>query len=96
VSDADAGDDDVIDEAFAWLGENVVAYTDIAGEIRDEAAGVRMRIEEMSVDTPVELDVRVDADGHVSLGCAPPLYPVETTFAPVLHRLRFTARATLR
>jgi hypothetical protein len=85
--------DRTIDEAFSFLGENVAAFTDLIGEIVDHDAGVRMQIEELSIETPVELDVRVDEAGAVHLGCAPPLYAVEATVEPVFHRLRIRAVA---
>lgn len=79
-----------IDEAFAHLRENVVAYADLFGEERDDALGIRMQIEEVGIDTPIELDVRVDAAGRVAIGCAPPLYRLETGVMPVFHQVRIT------
>ncbi len=87
--------DQVIDEAFAVIAANIIAYVDVAGVIEDEDAGIRMSIEELSIETPIELDVRVTADGAVIIGCAPPIYPVERTIEPVLHTLRIRAAARL-
>ena len=86
----------VPDEAYAWLSENVAAYTDLIGEISDEAAGVRMRAESITIETPVELEIGVEDDGSVRIACAPPVYAVEATLEPVFHRLRFTAVADSR
>ncbi|UJR82741.1 hypothetical protein [Sandaracinus amylolyticus] len=83
-----------IDEAFAPFRENLLAYTDLTGEIVSRDAGVRMSIESLEVETPIELDVIVGDDGRVSLGCAPPIYGVDVTVAPVLHVLRFRAVVT--
>lgn len=85
-----------IDEAYRWLSELVSASCDVVSGVADEAAGVAMEVEALGIETPVELDVRVDGRGAVELGCAPPIYPVEVTQAPVLHRLRFQAFAEPR
>ncbi len=85
-----------IDEAFRWLSELLAAWSDLASDVVDHAAGVRMQLEELGIDTPLELDLRVRAGGMVDLGTAPPLYPVDVTVAPVFHRLRFTALAERR
>jgi len=84
-----------IDGAFAYLSDNVLAYTDLVGKLTDEDAGVSMLVEELSIETPVELDVHVSDDGQVELGVAPPVYPVDLGVDPVRHRLRFTAVAEL-
>lgn len=91
-----------IDEAFAPLRDNVAGYTGLgaAGRIEEQlgeglarlmrTAGARFEVESIDVETPIELDVLVDADGGVRLGCAPPLYRVETGILPVFHQLRMT------
>ncbi len=81
------------DPAFAFLRENLLAYTDVIGRLSDEEAGVSMWVEELAVETPIELSVQVQADGSLALGVAPPIYAVDVTVEPVLHRLRFTAVA---
>ena len=52
------------------------------------AADDGVLLERLVVDSPVELQVRVAADGSVVLGTAPPRQALETTVMPVLHRLR--------
>lgn len=88
--------DRMIDEAFRILSEFVTASCDVVSGLGDEAAGVRMEVESLGIETPVELDLRVRDDGTVAVGCAPPVYPVDVTVAPVLHQLRFTALAEPR
>ena len=82
-----------IDPSFAYLSENLLAYTDLTARLVDTEAGVAMWVEELAVDTPIELEVRVREDGTLALGIAPPLYPIELGVEPVLHRMRFVAVA---
>lgn len=79
-----------LDPAFALLRDNIAAYSDLVGEVRDDAAGVRMQLEEVTIETPIELEVHVGPDGKLELGCAPPVYPVEVSVEPILHRFRVT------
>ena len=84
--------DERIDEAFIAFGENIRAYADVAGELRSEEAGFSMTVEQIEIETPVELDVcaRLEGEGPLAIGCVPPLYRVSTTVQPVFHRLRMT------
>jgi hypothetical protein len=52
-----------------------------------------MTLEELSVETPIELSLHIDGTGRVEIGCAPPLYRVAVTIEPVFHALRFRAVA---
>ena len=61
------------------------------GDIRSDDLGVHMYIERFSVESPIELDLRVGDDGAVDIGSVPPLYRVNTTFRPSYHQIRFTA-----
>lgn len=81
------------DEALGAISENILGYTDFTARLEDPETGVRFDIEELTISTPIELDIVVGPDGKVLLGCAPPLYDVDTTLSPVLHQLRFTAVA---
>lgn len=54
----------------------------------DEATGVRLAIVELTLDLPLELRVREDAPGSLSLRGGPPTQTVATTVFPVLHRLQ--------
>jgi hypothetical protein len=81
----------MIDDAFLPFQGVIERMLDFPGELVDEDAGVRSRIYECTVESPVELDVVVNADGTVSIGSVPPLYRVDTTFRPAYHSLRFTA-----
>ena len=71
----------ILDELLRQLGAELV----------DDAAGVRSRIHECSIEMPLELDVSRDAAGALRIGTTPPMYYVDTTFRPSFHRISFTA-----
>lgn len=50
-----------------------------------------MRVEELRVDMPFELDLHVDGD-KVQLLASPPTQRTETTVMPVFHQVRLTVR----
>lgn len=79
-----------MDAAFVHLGQIVADLADFE-ELRDEEAGVRSYVHRAHIESPVELSIRVAADGAVEIGSTPPLYRVETSIRPSYHRLAFTA-----
>ena len=79
-----------MDQAFVHLGQIVADLVDF-DELRDEEAGVRSYVHRARIESPVELSIRVAADGAVEIGSMPPLYRVETSLRPSYHRLTFTA-----
>lgn len=80
-----------IDEAYVPLNDLLPLLLPDLPDLVDETAGVRSHVTGLEVETPVELDIVVDDTGHVTLGGAPPLYHVQTTWLPVFHQIRFTA-----
>lgn len=46
-------------------------------------------VDEMTVDLPVELQIRQSGEG-ISIGASAPTQQVATTFLPVWHRMRIT------
>ena len=82
--------DDGIDEAYASFAANVTAFADIPGVFEDPGGAQRLRIRQIEVETPIELDLRASGDGVAALGTAPPVYRTETTIMPVFHTLRMT------
>jgi len=48
-----------------------------------------MNVEQVKLDVPYEIEV-IDEDGKLTLGSAPPTQPIETTFMPVINRMRVT------
>ena len=47
-----------------------------------------MHVSALDVDLPVELELREDQGGALTLGAAPPTQHVATTVMPVFHRMR--------
>jgi hypothetical protein len=84
-----------IDEAFATLGQNLESYLDLPARLEGSFGDERVVLsaEEIAITTPIELSIAVAEDGTVAIGCAPPLYAIETTVVPVFHTIRFTAVA---
>jgi hypothetical protein len=84
-----------VDEAFVPLSRLLEALFVIDAEFRDEAAGVHTYVTACEVESPIEVEVSFDADG-LRLGSTPPLYPLQTTFAPAMHRVRMVIEGTRR
>jgi hypothetical protein len=80
-----------VDEAFLPLAELLPALLPAVPDLYDAEAGVRSQVTGCDVETPIELGIDVAASGAVRLGGAPPLYHVETSTLPVLHRVRIVA-----
>ncbi len=81
---------ETVNEFTAPLGElfgELAVYTET---LEDDELGVRFTVGRVVLDMPFELDVDIDDAGRASLSGAPPTQIVETTFFPVLHRLRMT------
>jgi hypothetical protein len=77
-------------EFTAPLGElfgELAAYTE---PLEDDELGVRFTVERVVLDMPFEMDVNLDEADGVALSGAPPTQIIETTFFPVLHRLKMT------
>lgn len=49
-----------------------------------------MRVEELRLDFPCEIEVVVEDDGHMIIGSAPPTQKIETSFMPVIQNLKMT------
>ena len=78
------------DEALVSFGELMAAFGPDEDELvaADVSDAGRMRVERVTLDLPVEIEVAVDEGGNVHLGSAPPTQHLATTVMPVLHRLR--------
>jgi hypothetical protein len=81
----------MIDEAFMPFQQIIEEMLSFEGEIIDEEAGVRSYINRYEIESPLELDVFRDEEGHLRIGSTPPLYYVDTSFRPSFHRLKFRA-----
>jgi len=84
--------DNQIDEAFLSIPEFVKTLSDLGGGIEGirEDEMIRLEIEEVKMELPIQLDIIVDDDGKVLLGSVPPLYDVPTSFDPVFHKMGIT------
>lgn len=80
-----------MDESFLPLSELLPGLLPALPDLYDPEAGVRSRVTGLDVETPVELDIAVDAEGFVRLGGTPPIYHVETSTLPVFHTIRLVA-----
>jgi hypothetical protein len=79
-----------MDEAFVSLHQ-MIRGMEAAGDIGGEEIGIRMYIDRMTVETPIELDLTRQPDGTIAIGSVPPLYRVDTSLRPSFHQIRFTA-----
>ena len=79
-----------LDEFLHPFDDLFAGLADLDGALHDDVLGVAMHVERVLVDLPVELDVSVAEDGRVTMLSAPPTQHVETTWMPVLHRIRMT------
>lgn len=77
------------DQALVALGDLVAAFGPEDEDLAPGLAGAPpLWVERVSLNLPFELAVATREDGNVQLGGAPPTQHLETTFMPVLHRLR--------
>lgn len=79
-----------IDEAAAPLHAVTDALLAFAGQVRDAEDVVAWSVEEMELETPLELEVHVQPDGTVVLGSTPPSVTTDVSWAPVFHTLKVT------
>ncbi len=85
-------DDRQIDEAMLEMAEFVSQMTEVEGYLIDPENEIAMKLEEVKLSIPIELDLLVAEDGSVILGSSPPLYYTETTILPVFHQLNVTIK----
>lgn len=83
-----AFDQPAVDEAMLEMGDFVAQMSDIEGLLVSEEEAMVMQAEKVSLDIPIQLDLRVQEDGTVVIGTSPPLYYVETTIMPVFHQMQ--------
>jgi hypothetical protein len=75
-------------EFLSPVADFVLGFTDIVDEMRSDEVGMSCFVSDVKVDMPIEIGVKVDADGNIGLASAPPTQQIETTIFPVLHRMR--------
>ncbi|XOV68333.1 MAG: hypothetical protein ACFHU9_03990 [Fluviicola sp.] len=79
-----------IDEALTPFSFMVELLAGITNESNDSELWEAMKVEELRLDFPCELDVLVEDDGSVTIGSAPPTQKIETSFMPVIQNLKMT------
>ncbi len=84
-----------MDEAFLPLSRLLEALFVIDADFRDDAAGVHTYVTACEVESPIEVDVSREA-GALRLGSTPPLYPLQTTTPPSMHRVRMVIEGSRR
>lgn len=85
----------MIDESFLAFEEIINKMIKFNGEFYDEENGIHSYIYEIEIETPVELDISKSEDGKLMIGTVPPLYDIDTTIMPSLHKLKFIAERNL-
>ena len=78
------------DEFLHPFGRLFEGIADLDAHLAEPEAGVAFVLDRADVATPIEVDAIVGEDGAVTLTSAPPTQHVETTYMPVLHRVRMT------
>lgn len=84
---------DKIDEAMLPFHQHIEDMLEIDGEALDEEKGIKMQIEEVGIESPVQLEIVIDDDGKIVVGSSPPLYYLSTGIMPVFHKLTLRAVA---
>jgi hypothetical protein len=78
----------LLDQELLPFAEVVHALAEIEGVVGDDQWGMKMSVEEIEIDMPLEFDIMTDENGNVVLGGAPPTQTIETSFMPVFHRVK--------
>ncbi|MBS3913270.1 MAG: hypothetical protein KG003_02135 [Bacteroidetes bacterium] len=78
----------MIDEAFYYLSDILSGIDTDHFFVENEVQGIKSNIEEITMETPVELDII--NDGGVHIGLVSPLYRLEVTQMPVFHQCKIT------
>lgn len=84
-----------MDQAFVPLARLLEALWVVDPEYRDDEAGVHSYVTGCEVESPIELDVSREG-GALHIGSVPPLYPLQTSVAPVMHRVRIVVAGERR
>lgn len=77
-----------MDEAFMALHQLLPNLLPLVEPIEHAELGIRQTVTGCFVETPIEIDIVVGADGTVGIGATPPLYHVMTSDLPVFHTIR--------
>ncbi len=78
------------EERYEEIDEELRPFSVLLEGMADLSSSQAIRIDQMHIDVPFEIDVICDENGVVTLGSSPPTQPIETTFMPTIHRMRLT------
>jgi hypothetical protein len=78
----------LIDQKLLPMAAVISALSEVEGVIDDEGWGMKMSIDEIEIDMPMEFDIMTDDEGNLVLGGAPPTQTIETSFTPVFHKVK--------
>ncbi len=78
-----------MDEVFQPLHSVLRNLAAVDQGIYDPESGISTYISEITIETPIELDISWDESGNMQLGTIPPLYRIETTYQPSYHNIKF-------
>ena len=81
-----------IDDVFMQFSQLITQLSTIEGVTKDlvEEEVVKMQIDQVELELPIQLDIVTDELGKVEIGGIPPLYYMETSFNPSFHQLKLT------
>src|SRR5262245_30959787 len=78
----------LIDPKLIPIAEMNASLSELDGAIEDDGMGVKMSIEAVAVEMPIEFVVMTGVNGELVLGSAPPTQTIETTYMPVFHKVK--------
>lgn len=79
-----------LDEAMSPVKNVIHELYQFTGSMVDEEQALRMDVDQVKMEVPVELDVYVDENGRVTLGTSSRHTSADVSFEPVLHQLKLT------
>lgn len=77
-----------IDEALVPMHEHLAAMLEVDGLAIDEENAMQMQISEISIESPLQLDIITGTGNEMVIGSSPPLYYMETGILPVFHSIK--------
>ncbi|MFZ6012343.1 MAG: hypothetical protein ACOYXT_18515 [Bacteroidota bacterium] len=78
----------LIDPKLVPIAEMITSLSELEGAVEDEGWGLKMSIEEIEIEMPMEFDIMTDDLGNLVLGSAPPTQTIETSYMPVFHKVK--------
>lgn len=79
-----------MDESFFQLHKIIADMAPLHQDLSDDSTGFNIYINRFDIETPVELDLMTGQNGEMQIGSIPPLYPIDTSFKPSYHKIKFS------